>query len=65
MSDVSRPTILRLPDVLATIGLSRPTLYRMVQAKTFPAQIRLGTASVGWLRAEVEQWINDRAGARP
>jgi predicted DNA-binding transcriptional regulator AlpA len=37
----------------------------MVQAKTFPAQIRLGTASVGWLRAEVEQWINDRAGARP
>jgi prophage regulatory protein len=64
MVDGQRPAILRLRDVLVTIGLSRPTLYRMVRAGTFPPQVRLGAASVGWLRTEVEQWIADRAEAR-
>jgi len=54
------PAILRLPDVLRMVGLSRPTVYRMVKAGTFPAQVRLSTAAVGWLRSEVEQWIMAR-----
>lgn len=58
------PAIIRLPELLAAIGLSRPTVYRMVNAGTFPKQVRLGAAAVGWLRVEVEQWIAERARAR-
>jgi len=54
------PAILRLRDVLHMVGLSRPTVYRMVRAGTFPAQVQLSTAAVGWLRSEVEQWITQR-----
>lgn len=60
----NRPTIIRLSEVLQTVGLSRPTVYRMVKAGAFPQQFKLGTAAVGWLRAEVEQWIAERAYAR-
>lgn len=59
------PTIIRLPEVVQTVGLSRPSVYRMMRAGTFPQQVKLGAAAVGWLRAEVEQWINDKAQARP
>lgn len=58
------PSIIRLPELLATVGLSRPSVYRMMKAGTFPQQVKLGTAAVGWLRAEVEQWIAERARAR-
>ena len=54
------PAIIRLPEVMNTVGLSRPTIYRMMKAGMFPQQIKLGTAAVGWLRSEVEQWINRR-----
>lgn len=59
------PAIIRLPELLAAIGLSRPTVYRMMKVGTFPQQVRLGAAAVGWLRTEVEQWIAERARARP
>jgi len=57
--------IIRLPELLATVGLSRPSVYRMMKAGAFPQQVKLGTAAVGWLRAEVEQWIAERVRARP
>jgi len=58
------PTIIRLPEVMQTVGLSRPTVYRMLKAGTFPQQIKLGTAAVGWLRSEVEHWIATRVKER-
>lgn len=58
------PSVLRLPAVLRMIGLSRPTLYRMVKAGTFPQPIKLGAAAVGWLADDVSQWIAERVTAR-
>lgn len=60
MTTTIAPAILRLRDVTHMVGLSRPTVYRMVKAGTFPAQVQLSTAAVGWLRSEVEQWITQR-----
>jgi prophage regulatory protein len=55
---------LRVPDVVATTGLSRATIYRMVEAKAFPAQNRLTARSVGWWESDVEAWLAARrAGA--
>ena len=52
--------IIRLKDVIALTGLSRSTIYlRMVQGK-FPKKINLGSRAVGWIRSEVNEWIEER-----
>lgn len=58
------PHIMRLPEVVNTVGLSRPSIYRLIKERAFPAQVPLGTSSVGWMRSEVEAWIAQRVSAR-
>lgn len=55
-----KPTLVRLPRVLATIGLSRSTLYNRIKEGTFPAPITIGPRSVAWIAEEVEAWIKGR-----
>jgi prophage regulatory protein len=52
--------ILRKPAVLAKTGLSYPTIYRHIQAGTFPQQVELGPNSVGWIEDEIDAWIKSR-----
>lgn len=52
--------ILKIYEVQSITGLSRTTIYRMVSANTFPKQIKLGERSSGWLKSEVEAWLNNR-----
>lgn len=52
--------ILRLEAVLSKTGLSRSLIYRLVSEGNFPAQIHLGARSVGWIEAEVDDWIKER-----
>lgn len=52
------PTILRLTQVKARTGLSRSTIYLKVSKKEFPAPVSLGARAVGWIEAEVEDWIS-------
>lgn len=52
--------ILRLDAVLDRTGLSRSLIYQLVSEGNFPAQIHLGARSVGWIEAEVDEWINAR-----
>lgn len=56
---------LRIPDVMKTTGLGRSTIYRMVAAGTFPAQVKLTVQASGWWQAEVDEWMRDRLGADP
>ncbi len=53
-------TILRLPDVKRSIGLSRITIYLRITQGTFPKPVSLGGRAVGWLEAEVQQWLQRR-----
>jgi prophage regulatory protein len=50
--------ILRLPGVKTTTGLSRSTIYLRVAEGSFPRPISLGARAVGWLEAEVEDWLS-------
>ncbi len=67
--DAPKPAtvILRLPAVKQRTGLSRATIYRKMQACEFPRAKQLSTNCVGWVAAEIEAWLTDRApvGARP
>lgn len=64
-NETSPQTILRLKEVLQRTGLSRATIYTRIKKGEFPHQVSLGTRSVGWLKREVEDWINRRIQLRP
>jgi prophage regulatory protein len=53
-------TILRLPAVKTSTGLSRSTIYLRVSQGTFPKPVSLGGRAVGWLEAEVQDWLQRR-----
>jgi prophage regulatory protein len=50
-------TILRLPAVKTRTGLSRSTIYLRIAQGTFPRPVALGGRAVGWLEAEVQEWV--------
>lgn len=54
------PRILRLKEVIQAIGLSRSSIYRMMEQGTFPRPFKLGTAAIGWDLAEIEFWLTER-----
>lgn len=47
---------LRLDSVLYRTGLSRATLYRKIQAGTFPRQVRISERCCAWRESEVMEW---------
>jgi prophage regulatory protein len=50
-------TILRLPHVKASTGLSRSTIYLRISQGTFPKPVKLGGRAVGWVQTEVQEWL--------
>jgi prophage regulatory protein len=50
-------TILRLPNVKASTGLSRSTIYLRISQGTFPRPVKLGGRAVGWVQTEVQEWL--------
>jgi len=49
---------LRLPEVLARVGVKKTKLYSMIEEGLFPKQLPLmaNSRSVGWLEQEVEDY---------
>ena len=58
------PTILRRSEVCRRVGLSHQSIWRKEARGTFPKRVQLGPASVGWLEAEVDGWIEARIAER-
>jgi len=56
--------ILRKPELIKKIGLSDVTIWRMEKSGNFPKRFSLGGKAVGWLRSEVEIWINQKVAMR-
>lgn len=50
--------LLRLPEVIARVKLSRSTIYRRLEEGTFPRPRTLGTGCVRWLQSEIDAWID-------
>lgn len=58
-----RHTVLRLPAVKASTGLSRSSIYLRIAQGTFPKPMSLGARAVGWLEAEIQDWLQRRIDA--
>jgi|JTFO01.1.fsa_nt_gb prophage regulatory protein len=56
--------IIKLREVSAVTGLSRSSIYRRISENSFPRSVSLGGQAVGWVEAEVQQWILERVSQR-
>ena len=54
------PNLMRLPQVVAETGLSRSTIYKMINAGEFPRPMKLGERINGWRGQDIAQWIESR-----
>lgn len=52
--------ILRLPEVKDKTGLSRSSIYALMSKGDFPLSVSLGDRAVGWIEAEIRDWIDER-----
>lgn len=57
-------SILRLAAVKARTGLSRTTIYRRMDAGTFPRSTQISPGLVGWYETDIDAWIADPMGWR-
>lgn len=54
---------LRLPEVKATTGLSKSSIYARISEGTFPKQIPLGPRLVVWVESDIQNWISEQVSA--
>jgi prophage regulatory protein len=55
--------LLRLPEVKATTGLSKSSIYASISEGTFPKQIPLGPRIVVWVESDIQDWIAEQVSA--
>ena len=56
--------VLRFPVVSRVTGLPRSTLYLYMKNNQFPKPMKLGVRSVGWIKEEVDEWLQQRSNSR-
>lgn len=64
-------TLVRINDVVAIVGLARPTIYKLMRQPEsgFPLPVKLSDstargAPVAWVLGEVQAWVLARIAAR-
>ena len=57
--------LLRLPEVIALVGLCRASIYARAAKQSFPAPIKLTAHASGWRVGDVRAWLADPTGWTP
>jgi prophage regulatory protein len=52
------PRLIRLPEVMARVGLKRSAIYQRMSQGRFPKSRSLGGKCTVWVEAEIDAWIN-------
>jgi predicted DNA-binding transcriptional regulator AlpA len=52
---------LRQPQVLAFVPISKSTLWRRIQARTFPEPVKLSARITVWRAEDIRCWIAEQA----
>tara|TARA_R110002020_G_scaffold274675_1_gene489830 strand:+ start:1173 stop:1415 length:243 start_codon:yes stop_codon:yes gene_type:complete len=45
-------------EVMSMTGLSRTSLYRYMDADSFPKSIKVGPNRIAWRRKDIDKWLN-------
>lgn len=51
--------LIRLPEVMARVGLRRSAIYQRMSEGRFPKSRSLGPKCAVWIEAEIDAWIVD------
>lgn len=62
--DAPPAKLLRMAAVKARTGLSRTTIYRRMEAGTFPRSWPISAGLVGWYETDIDSWVADPMGWR-
>ena len=57
LSPPSPPRLLRLPEVMARVGLKRSAIYQRMNEGRFPKSRSLGPKCAVWVESEINAWI--------
>jgi prophage regulatory protein len=49
--------LLRLPELVRTIGVSRATIYRYIDCGRLPPPVKLSTRCIAWRASEITAWM--------
>jgi prophage regulatory protein len=69
-SNFSDESTFKISQVCEITGLSRPTIYLMMNSKsprydeTFPKPVKLSVNRVAWSAREINQWIETKLASR-
>lgn len=53
------PRLIRLPEVMARVGLKRSAIYQRMSEGRFPKSRSLGGKCTVWVEAEIDAWIGN------
>lgn len=57
--------LIRLPEVMARVGLKRSAIYQRMSEGRFPRSRSLGGKCAVWVEAEIDAWIGDVVASAP
>ena len=49
--------IIKKPELIKRVGMSYPTIWRMVKDHKFPPPVQLGGRRIGWRESDINKWI--------
>jgi prophage regulatory protein len=55
--------LLRFPEMKHLTGLSKSSIYSRIAEGIFPRQIPLGSRTVVWVEADIQNWIAEQVSA--
>jgi|TARA_B110000263_G_scaffold37827_1_gene29463 prophage regulatory protein len=61
---MSNSKVLKVKEVASEISVSVPQVYKLVSLGKFPKQIKLSERASGWLRTEIDEWLQSRVDLR-
>lgn len=54
---VKNERFLRIKEVMSLCGKSRASIYAAIKKGEFPKAVKLGGRSSGWVKSEIDAWI--------
>lgn len=51
---------IKLAQVKSMTGLSKSSIYAMMQMGNFPMQVKTGARCVAWIESEIQEWIEEK-----
>ena len=57
MQDEQALKVLRLPEVVKRLGISRTGIYDRIRENNFPRSVQVGKRSIGFIESEINDYI--------